>query len=186
MDQDCLWNVKEEIPKDIPKPLGKKVITTTFLDAHLLHNIVTGKSVTAVLHFVNTTPTDWFLKRQATAAYGSEFAAAKTATEQIMDLRNTLRYQGVPIMTKAYMFGDNKSVVMSSTIPQSFLNKRHNMLSYHRVGEAIAAKILEYHQCSSGQNRSDILSKHRDCTKVKGTGRELFDYQGDIIVLKPD
>ena len=30
---------------------------------------------------------------------------AKTATEQIMDRRNTLRYLGVPIMTKAYMFG---------------------------------------------------------------------------------
>ena len=51
-------NVKEEIPKDIPKPLGKRVITTTFLDANLLHDIVTGNSVTAVLHFVNSTPTD--------------------------------------------------------------------------------------------------------------------------------
>ena len=59
-------NVKEEIPKDIPKPLGKRGITTTFLDANLLHDIVTGKSVTAILHFVNTTPTDWFSKRQAT------------------------------------------------------------------------------------------------------------------------
>ena len=92
-------NVKEEIPNDIPKPLGKRVITTTFLDAHSLHDIVTGKSVTAVLHFVNTTTTDWFLKRQATvetATYGSEFVAAKTATEQILDLRNTLRYLGDP------------------------------------------------------------------------------------------
>ena len=98
-------NVKEETPKDTPKPLGKRVITTTFLDANLLHDIVTGKSVTAVLHFVNTTPTDWFLKRQATvetATYGSEFVPAKTATEQIMDHRNTQRYLGVPIMTKAY------------------------------------------------------------------------------------
>ena len=127
--------------------------------------------------------------RQATvetATYGSELVAAKTATEQIMDLRNTLRYLGVPIMNKAYMFGDDKSVVTSSTIPQSILNKRHNMLSYHRVREAIAAKILEFHLCSSRQNRSDILCKHWDYTKVKDTVRQLFDYQGDIIVLKPD
>ena len=95
-----------------------------------------------------------------TATYGSESVAAKTATEQIMDLRDTLRYLGVPIMTKAYMFGDNKSAVTSSTRPQSILNKRHNMLSYHRVREAIAAKILEFHWCLSDQNRSDILSKH--------------------------
>ena len=48
-------NVKEEIQKDIPKPLGNRAITTTFLDANVLHNIVTGKLVTAVLNFGNTT-----------------------------------------------------------------------------------------------------------------------------------
>ena len=126
-------NVKEETTR-------KRVITTTFLDTKLLHDIVTGRSVTAVLLFVNMTSTDWFLPRQAnadTVTYGSEFVAAKRSTEQIMDLRNTLRYLGVPIMNKAYMFGDMMSVVMSSTIPQSILSKRHNMLSYHRVREAI-------------------------------------------------
>ena len=76
------------------------------LDAYLLHDIVAQKSVTAVLHFVNITPTDWGLKRQTvveTTIYGSEFVAAKTVTEQIMDLINTLRYLGVPIMNKTYM-----------------------------------------------------------------------------------
>ena len=81
-------NVKEEIPKDIPEPLGNRVITTTFLDANLLRDMVTGKSVTAILHFVNTTPTEWFSKEQATvetATYGLEFVAARNATEQIME-----------------------------------------------------------------------------------------------------
>ena len=78
-------------------------------------------------------------------------------------------------MNKAYMFGDYKSVVTSSTIPQSILNKRHNMLSYHRVRETLTANILEFHWCSSIQNSSDILSKHWDYMKVKETIRELFD-----------
>ena len=103
-----------------------------------------------------------------------------------MDLRNTLTYLGVPIMTKAYMFGDNKSVLTSSTLPQSILNKRHNMLSYHRVREAIAAKILKFHWCSSDQNKSDILSKHWEYAKVEDTIRELFDYQHNITLLEPD
>ena len=114
-----------------------------------------------MLHFVNTTPTDWFLKRQATVelgTYGSEFVAAKTATEKIMDLRNAWRYLGVPIMMKVYMFGDNKSVVTSSTIRQSILNKRHNMLSYHRVREAIAANFLEFDWCSSDQTKVTFLA----------------------------
>ena len=153
-------NVLEEIPKDAPEPLGTSVTTATFLDANLLHDLITGRSVTAVLHFFNLTPGDWYSKRQATvenATYGSEFVAARTATEQIVDLRQTLRYLGVPINSKAYMFGDNKSVMPCSTVPHSLLSKRHNILSYHRVREAIATKILLFHWCDSSQNKSDII-----------------------------
>ena len=64
------------------------------------------------------------------------------------------------------MFGDNKSVVTSSTVPHSLLSKRHNILSYHRVREAIAAKILVFHWCDSSQNKSDILSKYWEFSKV--------------------
>ena len=46
-------NLLEEIPKDAPEPLRKSVTTTTFLDANLLHDLITGRSVTAVLHFFN-------------------------------------------------------------------------------------------------------------------------------------
>ena len=156
-------NVLKEVPKDAPEPLGKSVTTTTFLDANLLHDLITGRSVTAVLHFFNLTPGGWYSKRQATvenATYESEYGAAKTATEQIVDLRQTLRYLGVPIKSKAYMFGDNKSVVMISMVPHSLLSKRHNILSYHRVREGIAAQILVFHWCDSSLNKSHILSKH--------------------------
>jgi hypothetical protein len=58
------------------------------------------------------------------------------------------------------MFGDNQSVIMSATIPHSRLNKRHNALSYHRVREAVAAKILRFFHVSGQDNPADILSKH--------------------------
>ena len=179
-------NVKEEIPSDIPKPLGKPVITSSWLDANLHHDSITGRSVTACLHFVNCTPIDWYSKRQATvetATYGSEFVAARTATEQIMDLRTTLRYLGVPIQSTSYMFGDNRSVITSSTIPQSVLSKRHNMLSYHRVREAIAAGIISFQWCASEDNKSDILSKHWEAGKVHKVIRELLDYQGHLKMM---
>ena len=87
------------IPNNCPKPLGKSVTTTTTLDANLLHCLVIGAPLTPWLHFCNQTPTDWYSKKQATvetATYGSEFVAAKTATEQIVDLRYTLTYLGSP------------------------------------------------------------------------------------------
>ena len=60
------------------------------------------------------------------------------------------------------------------------------MLSYHRVRQAIAAKILDFYWCASDQNKSNILSVHWEHAKVKDTIRELFDYQGEISPLKPD
>ena len=82
-----------------------------------MHDMVTGRSVTGILHLLNKTPLDWYSKKQATvetATYGSEFVAARTCVEQIIDLRNTLQYLGVPICKKSYMFGDNESVINSS------------------------------------------------------------------------
>ena len=94
------------------------------------------------------TPIDAYTKRQSTvetATFGSEFVAARTAVDQIIDIRTTLRYFGVPIRDKSYMFGDNRSVVTSSTIPNSTISKRHHLASYHRVSEAIAAKFISFH-----------------------------------------
>jgi hypothetical protein len=58
-----------------------------------MHNLVTGRSVTTTIHLVNKTTSDWYSKKQATvetATYLSEFVAARTCIEQIIDLRNTL------------------------------------------------------------------------------------------------
>ena len=97
-----------------------------------------------------------------TATYGSEFVAVKTATEQIMDIRQTLRYLGAPITTKSFLFGDNRSAVTSSTLPHSTLAKRHNILAFHRVREAIAAKLMAFYWIQFAYNLSDTLSKHWD------------------------
>jgi hypothetical protein len=126
--------VREEVPADAPPPLGKSVVTVSYVDANLMHCVNTGRSVTGILHFLNGTPIDWYSKKMATvetATYGAEFVAARTCIEQLVDLRNTLRYLGVPLREKSYMFGDNKSVVNSSTTPHAKLHKRHNALSFH-------------------------------------------------------
>ena len=89
----------------MPDPLGEAVTTTTTMDANLNHCLATGNSLTGCLHFVIKTPVDWYSKKQATvetATYGSEFVAAKPATEQIMDIWKTLRYLGAPIATKYF------------------------------------------------------------------------------------
>ena len=76
-----------------------------------------------------------------------------------MDMRHTLRMLGVPILD-SYMFSDNQGVHTNSTVLHSQLNKRHNALAYHRVREAIAAKIMKFFKIDGKKNPSDILSKH--------------------------
>ena len=141
-EKSVYGDVKELLPTNAPKPLGAPVILTHYVDANLYHDMITGRSVTGIIHFINQTPIDSFSKKQATcetATYGSEFVAARTCVEQIIDLRTTLRYLGVRNIGHSYMFGDNESVVNSSMKLTSKLHKRHNALSYHRVRESIAA-----------------------------------------------
>jgi hypothetical protein len=181
-------NVKELLPKDAPPPLGKRVVLTTYVDANLYHDVITGRSVTALLHFINQTPFDWYTKRQATvetATFGSEFVAARTGVEQIMDIRTSLRYLGVPICGKTIMFGDNQSVVISSTIPHSELKKRHIALSYHRTREAIAAGIVAFYHISSVSNPADLLSKHWGFQTAWPLLKPLLFWMGDTAKI-PD
>ena len=118
-----------------------------------------------------------------TATYGSEFVAAKTVTEQIMDIRQTLRYLGAPISAKSFLFGDNRSVVTSATLPHSTLTKRHNILAFHRVREAIAAKLMAFYWIQSAYNLSDMLSKHWDHPTVYPMIFKLLITRGNITLI---
>ena len=74
-DQEYDWTKSiysrtcEQIPHDIPKPLGKHDQTTHYVDAKLHHDPTTGKAVTAVLHFLNQTPIDAYSKRHHLVSY---------------------------------------------------------------------------------------------------------------------
>ena len=142
--------------------MGKPVQMITFVDANLMHDVSIGRSVTGILHLMNKTPIDYHTKIQSTvetATFGSEFVAARTATEQIMDLCLTLRYLGAQIQGPSFLFGDNKSIVKSGTIPRAKLHKRHVLLSFHWVREAIAAGITRFIHVKGSDNPADILTK---------------------------
>ena len=118
-----------------------------------------------------------------TAIYGSEFVAAKTATEQIMNIRQTLRYLGAPIDAKSFLSGDNRSVVTSATLPHSTLTKRHNILVFHRVREAIPAKLMAFYCIQCAYNLSDMLSKHWDHPTVYPMILKLLITRGNITLI---
>jgi hypothetical protein len=71
-DQDFDWCytvyiiVHQLIPTNAPEPLGSCVTTVTYTDANLYHDILTGRSVTGILHLCNQTLIDLYSKPQAT------------------------------------------------------------------------------------------------------------------------
>ena len=183
--QDTIYSgAQEVIPEDLPTPLGSKVVHTCYVDANSMHDITTGKSVSATLHLLNQTPIDWFSKKQGTvetATYGSEFMAARIAIDQIVEMRIALRYLGVPLEGATYLFGDNQSVVNSGNTPHNNLHKRHLILSFHRVREAVAAAIVRFHYIPGKVNPADLLSKIWGYQQVKERLRTLLFWEGDTI-----
>ena len=76
------------------------------------------------------------------------------------------------------MFGDNRSVVTSSTIPNSTISKRHHLASYHRVREAIAAKYISFHWKDGKSNPADVLSKHWEFATVWPMLKPILFWRG--------
>merc|ERR1712161_111672 len=58
------------------------------------------------------------------------------------------------------MGGDNESMINSSTIPESKLNKRHNILSFHYVRSMISRGYINLQHLASEWNFADILTKN--------------------------
>ena len=181
--------VHEQLPRDAPPPKGKRIIHTAYVDANLMHDLATGRSVTGILHFFNQTPVDWFSKKQPTAetaTYGSEFIAAKTAAQQSLGLRIFLRYLGVEVHGPSHMFGDNGSVITSSSIPHSPLKKRHLALAYHFTRESIASKAVRFSFIPGDVNPADILSKHWGYQAIWPQLQAIMFWRGDTTALLVD
>jgi hypothetical protein len=163
-------NIQEVLPPNAPKPRGKKVTMSCFVDASHAGCHVTRRSWTGILIFINKAPILWYSKRQNTvesSTFTSEFVAAKIAVEMIEGLRYKLRMMGVEIDGPTNMFCDNESVVANATKPDSVLKKKHCAIAYHRVREAEAAEVVRIAWEDTKTNLADIFTKILDGPKLQ-------------------
>ena len=92
-------HVKEAIPPNAPKPLGKEMQMTSYIDTDHVGDIVMRRSRTGILLFLNRSPIMWQSKKQAsieTSTFGSEFMALKATVEMIKGLRYKVITENVP------------------------------------------------------------------------------------------
>ncbi len=162
-DWSAIYEVlEEELPPKMPEPLGRPVSIHVFVDANHAGNVVTRRSHTGILLFVQNSPIQWLSRRQntvETSTFGSEFVALRTARDMIMAMRYKLRMFGVPIDGPAQVYCDNQGVVKNTSIPESVLSKKHNASNYRAVREAAAAGVLQVHKEDTTTNLSDLFTK---------------------------
>ena len=66
---------------------------------------------------------------------------------------------GIPCDFPAYIYGDNQSILVNSSIPNSQLKKKSMSIAYHFVHEGVANEEWLCTYISSGDNPADILTK---------------------------
>ena len=155
-------DAKEDIPADAPEPLGNPVQMTVFVDSDHAGDLITRRSRTGVLIYLNRAPVTWYSKKQTsveTSTFGSEFMALKVGIEMVKGLRYKLRMMGVPLDGHAHIRVDNMSVVLNTSVPESTLKKKSNSIAYHFVRENVASGMCRVAFEPSKTNLADILTK---------------------------
>ncbi len=81
------------------------------------------------------------------------------------------------------MFGDNKSIVGSSTTVHAKLHKRYTILLFHRVCECVASKMIQFFHIPGSINPADILAMHWAYPQVWTMLKTLLFWQGDTSLV---
>ena len=160
--KDFYPDAEEVIPTNCPEPRGCPVQINCFVDADHAGNVVTRRSQTGVLIYLNMAPIFWYSKKQTTiesCTFSSEFVALRIATEKLISLKYKLRMFGIPLEGPANVFCDNEAVCINSSIAASTLKKKHNSIAYHKVRESVAAGIIRIFKEAGETNLADILTK---------------------------
>ena len=160
-------------PPGMPEPHGESVQINVFVDSDHAGNVITRRSHTGIIIYLNLAPIIWYSKKQnnvESSTFGAEFIAAKTALEITEGLRYKLRMLGVPLEGPARVFCDNEAVVKSGSHPEITLRKKTAAIAFHQIREAVASsKILLYYE-KSASNIADLFTK----TLSKSKRQELI------------
>ena len=132
---------REEMPPNQPTPRGAGFVITAKVDADHASNVVTRRSRTGFLVYINSALIYWLSKKQTSvesSSFGSEFCAMKQCCEYLRGLRYKLRMMGIPVLGPSYISGDNQSVLANTSVPESQLKKKAQSIAYHFVREGVA------------------------------------------------
>ena len=173
-------NVTEEDPPRMPKPLGRPVSMTIFVDAEHASHVVSRRFQTGYFLFIMNGLMASFSKKQNTvesSTYGSELVALRIARDRIVAMRIKCKSIVIPLIGRANVYCDNQGVVMNTSIPESTFSEKHNSINYHVIHESAATGILRVDKEDTNTNWVDALTKLQPFSKKQAlVGNILWDY----------
>ncbi len=92
----------------MPASHGQSMNMRVFVDADHAGDLVTRRSRTGFIVFLNAAPIYWTSKKQTsceTSTFGSEFVAMKQACEYVRGLRYKLRMMGIKVVSLLLYLG---------------------------------------------------------------------------------
>ena len=109
------------------------------------------------LVYLNCAPIYWWSKKQNSveSSFGSEFIAMKQCCELVRGLRHKLRMMGISCEDPTFIYGDNQSVLVNTTIPDSTLKKKSQSIAYHFV----LCSSCRTTYVNTHENEADLLTK---------------------------
>ena len=117
--------LEKYLQPNISTSLGSGFKIHCFVDADHAGESLTRRSRTGFIVLLNNSSIYWHTKKQAsaeTSTFVSEFMSMKHATEYLRGLCYKLQMFGIPIDEPEFSHGDNQSVFLNKTMPQSTLN----------------------------------------------------------------
>ena len=153
----------EEDPPGMPKPLGTPVKIKTLLDADHAGNVITRRSHTGILIFVNNALIVQYSKKQNTvesATFGAEMVAMRVARDLTVALRIKLK-----------MFGSQLRQVIDS-------------VNHHIIRESAAAGILRVAKIPTDYNTSDALTKVLPMYKRNNLLNPVLHHPSELNIIE--
>ena len=146
----------------------------------IMQTIITRRSRTGFLVYLNIVLVYWFSKKQLdveSCSFGSEFVAMKQCCEYLRGLVYKLRTMRISVDGPVYIEGDNQSVLANTTITDSTLNKKNQSMACHFLMEGGTRDEWRTAYVNTNDSEADLLIKQLPSDeRRKGFVRNLIHH----------
>ena len=133
-----------------------------FVNSDLAGDKSTSHTQAGVLIFINRGSINWYRKRHKTVeaiTFVENICATKAGVEMVEDLHYKVQMFGGPIDGSTNVLYDKNTLYKNNITPAYVLNKKHNIIAYHRYREVVTSKTTRVVNQVTEKDLAEIFTK---------------------------